>query len=403
MASLKLGHVDAGVAVPTADWLARFHDWKGRAGKLRGVADSEWLGWTRAPQGTVSVRELQQKLQSIRLYKTPPDGIFGYRTLSGVRLFQELVRTLVDPAIGAPDGKVGPTTLRYLDQVVAGPTPIWMPKTARPGHAETMSALRGLRSALLHDPDAHAKVLKANAGGCTRGVANWTFDADDIHLVGMRRHSPSEWRSKGKRANDDIFVLCVGGLRLGFRGSTDPSPNMSTRSSLPYLIRAQHAYRFGWHKIKTVNSSPSRPYRAFKPDPKVLVVRDRIGDMTDSLADIQERGNLELNGTINIHWSGAGTSNWSAGCQVIAGKRYMTLNGDRVKCDAFASPGYSGLKSGKTRGAYDVLLDFVTVFSDDLRTDGSKLLYTLVYERDLDRVPDNVPKIDFNKLVERLS
>ena len=67
------------------------------------------------------------------------------------------------------------------------------------------------------------------------------------------------------------------------------------------------------------------------------------------------------------------------------------------------SPGYSGLASGKTRGAYDVLLDFVTVFSDDMTTGGSKLLYTLVYERDLDRVPDNVPKIDFNKLVERLS
>lgn len=266
-----------------------------------------------------------------------------------------------------------------------------------------MSALRGLRSSLMHDPDAHALALNAHAGGCSRPVAKWTYDSADIHLVGMRRHSPSEWRSKGQRANDDVFVLCVGGMRLAFRGSTDPSPNMSSRSSLPYLIRGQHAYRFGWHKIATVNSTPCRPYRAFKPDPKVLVVRDRVGDMTDSLADIEEKGNLELNGTINIHWSGAGTSNWSAGCQVIAGKRYMTLDGSRVKCDAFASPGYSGLASGKTRGAYDVLLDFVTVFSDDMTTGGSKLLYTLVYERDLDRVPDNVPKIDFNKLVERLS
>lgn len=86
---------------------------------------------------------------------------------------------------------------------------------------------------------------------------------------------------------------------------------------------------------------------------------------------------------INIHWSGIGTTNWSAGCQVIEGRRYLNHRGVVVDCTAFASPGYAGLGS-KTRGAFNVLLDVITMFAPSNAISGTRVNYTLLHERDLD-------------------
>lgn len=66
----------------------------------------------------------------------------------------------------------------------------------------------------------------------------------------------------------------------------------------------------------------------------------------------------EVNPSSNVHWSGIGTGNWS-----VAG--YSTLSGKR------------------TKGAYSVLCDLITVFSPDASIGGDGLLYTLLFEDDL--------------------
>ena len=50
---------------------------------------------------------------------------------------------------------------------------------------------------------------------------------------------------------------------------------MAGRKDAAFLIRGQHEYRFGWHKISTVGSNTVKAYRAFKTKSNkgVLVVR----------------------------------------------------------------------------------------------------------------------------------
>ena len=175
---------------------------------------------------------------------------------------------------------------------------------------------------------------------------------------------------------------------------------MAGRKDAAFLIRGQHEYRFGWHKISTVGSNTVKVYRAFKTKSHkgVLVVRAKDGQLTP--ASYTE--GAQPNPTINIHWSGAGSSNWSAGCQVIAGKKYKNFRNEIIDLSASASAGYADL-GGKTRGAYNLLIDLVTVFSKDIRCGSSDtILCTLLYEKDLASMPESAG-IDFKQLVEELS
>ena len=116
----------------------------------------------------------------------------------------------------------------------------------------------------------------------------------------------------------------------------------------------------------------------------MLIIRDAPGSVRDALdaADL-EKGTAEENSVINIHWSGKHTGNWSAGCQVIAGGGYIDHHDDLVDCWSYAAATYSKLPA-QTRGAYNVLLDLITVFSRDTRVNGGDLLhYTLIDEKDL--------------------
>ena len=385
MGSLRLGSVDAG-CVPE-DGLAFFRERHegGMRPAFRGLADDQWHAWREAPGSVVA--DLQRRLTDFGFPTgDTPSGRFDYRTESAARLFQEYVRSAEGVAdIGTPDAVVGPRTRRHLDRwqreaLVAD----WRsdPALLDPwlrllsayrdhtlAHAGPLHDVVRERSRRTPPPDS----LPAEA---------WEVGQDSLHLIGIRRGAGTEWKIK---LNNDVFVLLAGGGVFTFFGSTDPNPRLT--GAPPFLVPGQHIYRFGWHKI----SQPARSYRAFRPrSAGVLVMRDR--DNRRSSVNLHDERILasavdpQPNPTINIHWSGRHTSNWSAGCQVIAGGAYINHRNAVVDCWTHASASYVGLGPG-TRGAYDVLVDLAMITADDPSPDGTDLRYTLMNERDLDLEP----------------
>ncbi|MBK9016947.1 MAG: hypothetical protein IPM82_24395 [Saprospiraceae bacterium] len=184
-------------------------------------------------------------------------------------------------------------------------------------------------------------------------------------------------------------MLLIKGMVFKFWGSTDPSQGVAgKRLDEPFLIEGQHIYRFGWHKV----SDAQQVYRALKPAKYgVLVFRDRDNDNSLTPADIAKGLDATPNNSINIHWSGKGETNYSAGCQVIAGQSYSNHEGKVIDCTAFASPGYADLKNGKTWGAYNVFTDLVLCYAPEgvntiaytLARDESFLLSTDINENTL--------------------
>jgi peptidoglycan hydrolase-like protein with peptidoglycan-binding domain len=379
--SISLGSCDPGAVPADVPALLRpLHEGAMDVHRLRGEKDAEWVPF-RA-EGAPSVRDMQTALRTAGFFPAGrPNGILDYRTVSAVRLFQEYVRSvegLTD--IGVPDGVVGPNTTKHLTRwATSGKRAEWAdrsPDNAMAGFRYWMLVLAMYQAYNAITP-VTLIVQKAQAytgPSDTVKIAQWNLDRSAIHLIGIRRQ---EWRSAPNRKNDDVFVLLVNGLAFGFLGSTDPNPKQADRADEPYLVRGQHQYRFGWHKLE----KPDRVYRAFRPvGPGVLVCRDFVQD--DALTDADLAGGLQANPTINIHWSGAGTGNWSAGCQVIEGTRYLNHRGVVVDCSAFAAPTYTAL-GNKTKAAYNVLLDLITVFAPSNAASGIGLHYTLLYERDL--------------------
>ena len=106
----------------------------------------------------------------------------------------------------------------------------------------------------------------------------------------------------------------------------------------------------------------------------MLVFRDRDNDNSLTPTDIARGLDSQPNQSINIHWSGKGETNYSAGCQVIAGMSYINNEDKVIDCSAFASPGYNDLGNGKTRGAYNVFTDLLLSYApQDVQT----IVYTL--------------------------
>ena len=124
-------------------------------------------------------------------------------------------------------------------------------------------------------------------------------------------------------------------------------------------------------------------YRALKPKSTgVLIVRDSNRD--DALTKTDLEGELTNNNSINVHWGGRGVSNWSVGCQVICGARYVNHHNEMIDCSAFAASSYRFLGTKQrnvyqTKGAYSVLVDLVTAFSGSDHV----IDYMLIYEDDL--------------------
>ncbi len=374
-APLVLGCCDPG-AVPAdvTELLRPLYESGMDARRWRGEKDGEWLS-SRTLAGP-AVRQMQTALKAAGfLPNSEVTGVFDYRMLSALRLFQEYVRSVEGLSeIGAPDGVVRTITAAHLQRWTQGNKRTeWAersPDNAMPGFRYWIRGSPCIKRSTFRNPSlAWCRWPRPLPSQATRSRSRWNVDRRAIHLIGIRRE---ECRRAPIRKNDDVFVLLV------FSGSTDPNPKEAQRPDEPYLVRGQHQYRFGWHKV----SNPERVYRAFRPvGPGVLACRDTSND--DALTDDDLVKELSVAPDINIHWSGAGTGNWSAGCQVIEGKRYLNHRGVVVDCSSFASPGYAGL-GPKTRGAYNVLLDLITMFAPSNAISGTRVNYTLLHEPDLD-------------------
>jgi len=378
---IKLGMYDAGCkpANPGA-YFNQIHE-AGMASKrqFRGERDNEWLGFTSAPENRVaSVQSFLKERGFFPFGKI--DGLCGYRTASSMRLFQEYVRSVEkDDSIGVADGVFGRKSLshmkRWQDLSLHAD---WNQNSSvdpQPEYNKWMGLLSAVKSHYLAHPTALLRRINSYTGKTdTLGVKDWDFDPQRIHMVGIRRDEARP----GRRENDDVFILLINGIVFKFYGTTDPGK--STRADgAPFLLHGQHRYRFGWHK----QSDMKHVYRALKPKSRgVLIVRDSNRD--DALTQTDLEGELENNNSINVHWGGRGFSNWSAGCQVICGARYVNHHNEMVDCSAFAASRYQYLGTKvnniyQTKGAYSVLVDLVTAFSGG----DHALDYMLVYEDDL--------------------
>ncbi|SRX55910.1 peptidoglycan-binding protein [Aequorivita sp. CIP111184] len=389
MSTLFLGSCDVGkVPADRKKFLSPYHK-DGLTSSAVSFRDDDRTTWRSFRAGETSeVAELQQFLfKAGFMPRGVIDGVFDYVTQAAARLFQEYIRTM-DPEgdkTMVPDGIVGNGTMQHVQR--------WKSqgKVADWGKSSTANSTKEYNDwiKLLNQAKAH---YKANPGPIMQAVNalpktystikvnDWNFSTDEIHLIGIRRKQDA--RADVRRANDDLFVLLVNGMVFKFWGSTDPSKNMVKNNIPPSLVEGQHKYRFGWHKI----SEEKKIYRALKPyDPSgVIILRDLDRDNALTPNDLKIRGNnsLEVNNSINIHWSGVGTSNWSAGCQVIAGKNYINNQNQFVDCSKFASSAYSELNtsSKKTKGAYNILADLIVCYS---KPGVDHVLYTLGREESL--------------------
>ncbi len=386
--TLRLGAVDAGAKPRNPkEFLLPFHALMTPAlqnkAMLRDEANSLWRPFAEQP-GT-AVRELQEFLTAAGFSRRPdPPGVFAYRTHSALRLFQEYVRSVEkDLSIGTPDGVAGPKVMEHVRRWKdAGLKCKWNEYSAASPSPEYVLWFDMLRQVKEHFKSAPSPVIQAvekfAKPSDTLKMGQWDFNPEQIHLIGIRRNHeiPAD-----VRPNDDLFVLLISGMVFKFWGSTDPSPKVAMaeggRKDEAYLVEGQHLYRFGWHKI----SDAKKIYRALRPATTgVLVFRDRTGSNALTERDIAA-GVDGPNATINIHWSGIGNYNFSAGCQVIAGESYINHANEVVSCRAFAARSYDDLAAGKTRGAYNLITDLVLSYAPP---EVNTMRYTLGREAHLD-------------------
>jgi hypothetical protein len=215
-------------------------------------------------------------------------------------------------------------------------------------------------------------------------AADWNFDPQKIHFIGIRRN---EAAPKPAQKFDDVFVLLINGLAFKFFGSTDPGHTKNPKG-YPFLTVGQHRYRFGWHLL----GKEAKIFQALKPAKHgVLVVRSKDLALTD--ADLA--AGVERNNSINVHWGGEGGSavdTWSEGCQVMVGRGYLNHHDQLINCAHFAAPTYKTLGTKvngvhQTKGAYTMLGDLVAALSGASPEDNI-VHYTLIYEQDLKLSPE---------------
>lgn len=372
MSSFSLGQYDSG-ALPAdkLQFFARFHaslsDHLKNKLQFRDEGNGVWRDFREAPGS--GIRELQQFLKDAGFMpKANLDGVFGYATQASVRLFQEYLRTVEgNSAIGAPDGVVGPNTWRHMEkwkQEKAGSDAFvseWGRLGAQnpsPEFNRWLGLIARAKEFYLQNPNPIvAHIEQYNRPTDTRKVSAWDTSPETIHLIGIRANETS---GEEKRRNDDLFVLLIQGMVFKFWGSTDPNPDLAERAEIPFLVEGQHHYQFGWHKV----GDETTVYRALRPaSTGVLVFRDKNRDRALTEEDVVAGLEPVPNTTINIHWSGIGSYNFSAGCQVIAGKSYLNHQGKLIDCSPHAATSYKELGGAKGRGAYNVFADLILTYA----------------------------------------
>jgi hypothetical protein len=279
--------------------------------------------------------------------------------------------------IGVPDGVVGPKTWAHIERwQKEGKKADWIGRNIdnpTREYVHWINYLNKMREYYLRNPLPVHKMVEG-FGGKTDSIKTelWDYHPKFIHVIGIRR---KEWERTGERANDDVFLLLIEGMVFKFYGSTDPSQRMATRPDEPFIVHGQHHYNFGWHKLA---DKASKSYRALRPaEHGVLTIRDANND--NALTEEDAKSGLSLSQTVNIHWTGHGTSAWSAGCQVIAGKAYIDHNNKKIDCTPYSAPSYNSL-GAKTKAAYNVMADLVSIFVDP---GVHQVRYSLIHESDL--------------------
>ncbi|NND91622.1 MAG: peptidoglycan-binding protein [Granulosicoccus sp.] len=380
MSAIYIGHCDAGcVPAAPASFLAPFHNVAGSKALKNRVSfrdddRSTWRRFKEISNATFTVSDIHSFLHAAGFMPRERQlPVFDYVTQSAIRLFQEYLRSIEGHAELRPDGIVGQQTYQHMKRWEReGKVCTWAAgESPSDEYITWLSALNRAKSVYADKrPDILKQVDDYPGKSDTRKLDDWTFGTDDIHLIGLRS---GENLSEKRRRSNDIFVLLINGLVFKFWGSTDPSTTMTSRSDEAFLVEGQHKYRFSWHKV----SDASKIYRALRPyQHGVLVCRDRDGDDALTDADVAHGLDATPNPVINIHWSGIGSANWSAGCQVIAGRSYINPTGDVIDCSSFAATGYRELnrEHRKTKGAYNMLADLVLCYAPP---SVDYLLYTL--------------------------
>ncbi len=374
MATLSLGKVDSdAMPVSKSEFLERYHQTMqvslGKT-KFRDEGNGVWRDFE--VQAGSEVRGVQQFLHNAGfLPKTDMiDGIFGYSTQAAVRLFQEYVRT-VEGIDCTPDGEVGPNTRIHIQRWMTGGLRSewanWSNHNPSPEYAQWLSLLGKSKAHFKANGSEILNLVNQHPNpGDTRKIDHWEDSADQVHLIGLRQGEEAaatsrDYKGRFTRENDDLFILLINGMVFKFWGSTDPTPVHAKDSGNPFLVEGQHHYRFGWHKVDDAQEI----YRALRAATDgVLVYRVPEGAGLTA-AEVAEGLASTPNDTINIHWSGSGRSNWSAGCQVISGSSYINHKGNVVSCAKYVAGDYTQLggkpknPSWKGRGAYNVFTDLL--------------------------------------------
>ena len=378
MSLLYIGHCDKGEK-PTdlIAYLSPYHNVAGSAPFKKHICfrDDDRNAWRRFKEtDTDEVREVQSFLTSAGFMpRSRETAIFDYVTQSATRLFQEYLRTVDGIPDIVPDGFVGSRTLEHMRRWLKTGERCQWAQSDNPSeeYLRWMDLLHKAKAAYrVNRPMVVRKVDEYTGTTDTRKLEDWSFTADDIHLIGIRA---GEEKVEQRRQSNDIFILLVNGQVFKFWGSTDPSASMAGRADEAFLVEGQHKYRFSWHKV----SDDNKIYKALRPyQHGVLVLRDRDNDNALTRTDVETGLDSEPNHTINIHWSGVGNANWSAGCQVIAGKSYVNHRGSVIDCSPFVATSYAQLNTAdkKTKGAYNMLSDLVLCYA---APGVDYLLYTL--------------------------
>ena len=199
----------------------------------------------------MKVADVQGALKSLGFFPGGQvDGIYGYRTQSAIRLFQEYVRA-VEKMDCLPDGQFGPQTEQHVRRWLGNHNvPNWSAaidawradSLAGTEFAAWLALLEQVKAGYTGNPNRALQMVNAfSQAADTRKVAQWDFSPKyQVHLIGIR------WNGfTGKF--DDIFVLLIKGLVFKFQGSTEPGASVDPRGT-PWLIEGQHNYHFGWHK-----------------------------------------------------------------------------------------------------------------------------------------------------------
>lgn len=388
--TLVLGCYDAAKTIDKKAYLAKYQSQMAVSSSLKDnqFKDEQYDRWRPfAPVQGQYVETLQTFLnQSGFMPNHQPDGIFGYETLAGVRLFQEYMRTFKGKTNMMPDGLAGKGTFAGMIEWQTQSYGVcdWAKGTVTPEYTKWLKLLADRKAHFLNNPNAIFS-LRENYGKSTdtRKIADWDVSADTVHLIGVRRKQGNGYTAA--LDDHDFFVLLINGMAFSFFGSTAPNPKLSN-THIPFLVEGQHHYHYSWHHL----SDAKQVYKAWKPaSAGVLVVRETTDqeskDVITDTAKMQSLLDPTPNLSINIHWSGRGSYNFSAGCQVIGGSGYVNNKRQVIDDGLLAAKNKNELHKvtttkftgQKTKGAYNMLIDLFLNYTPDGM---NSLAYSLVRE-----------------------